>query len=73
VVWQGSAGDRRPYADLVGNPETGDKTSFEEPGRICIDKSAWHHVLARTEIRPDWMSHARLSILIQLHLREAKF
>ena len=21
VVWQGSAGDRRPYADLVGNPE----------------------------------------------------
>jgi len=22
VVWQGSAGDRRPYADLVGYPET---------------------------------------------------
>ena len=20
VVWQGSAGDRRPYADLVGDP-----------------------------------------------------
>jgi len=20
-VWQGSAGDRRPYADLTGNPE----------------------------------------------------
>jgi len=20
VVWQGSAGDRRPYADLTGNP-----------------------------------------------------
>jgi len=23
VVWQGSAGDRRPYADLVGNTYTG--------------------------------------------------
>jgi len=23
VVWQGSAGDRRPYADLVGYSETG--------------------------------------------------
>jgi len=22
VVWQGSAGDRRPYADLTGYPET---------------------------------------------------
>jgi len=22
VVWQGSAGDRRPYADLTGGPET---------------------------------------------------
>jgi hypothetical protein len=22
VVWQGSVGDRRPYADLTGNPET---------------------------------------------------
>jgi Group II intron, maturase-specific domain len=22
VVWQGSAGDRRPYADLVANPDT---------------------------------------------------
>ena len=21
VVWQGSAGDRRPYADLTGKPE----------------------------------------------------
>jgi hypothetical protein len=21
VVWQGSVGDRRPYADLTGNPE----------------------------------------------------
>ena len=23
MVWQGSAGDRRPYADLTGNPEVG--------------------------------------------------
>ena len=23
VVWQGSAGDRRPYADQTGFPETG--------------------------------------------------
>jgi hypothetical protein len=22
VVWQGSVGDRRPYADLTGKPET---------------------------------------------------
>src|SRR5262245_66008050 len=25
VVWQGAAGDRRPYADLVGNPEVGNR------------------------------------------------
>ena len=24
VVWQGSVGDRRPYADLVGYPEIKD-------------------------------------------------
>ena len=28
VVWQGSAGDRRPYANLTGNPEL-NGTHFE--------------------------------------------
>jgi hypothetical protein len=32
VVWQGSAGDRRPYADLTGNSETiGQKTRTKDP------------------------------------------
>ena len=33
VVWQGSAGDRRPYADLVGKPSIG----AEKLARAVID------------------------------------
>jgi hypothetical protein len=32
VVWQGSAGNRRPYADLTGNPEV--IVSFGRFGRL---------------------------------------
>ena len=33
VVWQGSAGDRRPYADLTGNTEVG----REGPNKFKLD------------------------------------
>ena len=36
VVWQGSAGDRRPYADLTGKPETiGLKMRTADPGVVA--------------------------------------
>jgi hypothetical protein len=39
VVWQGPAGNRRPYADLVGNPESNILVmrygELKTPTRIC--------------------------------------
>ena len=50
VVWQGSAGDRRPYADLVGNwevnfwfarhsPREMDRATIRAPERWCMGLS----------------------------------
>jgi len=39
VVWQGSAGDRRPYADQVRFPETFQNAPFRlKSGFACISR-----------------------------------
>src|SRR6516162_9230019 len=35
VVWQGSAGERRPYADQTGLEETGPRNHLHRPRRLC--------------------------------------
>ena len=40
VVWQGSAGDRRPYADLVGNREVGHKRAWRSIGDL-LEADFW--------------------------------
>ena len=36
VVWQGSAGDRRPYADLVGHSEVGARNEERRSRRMSL-------------------------------------
>ncbi|MDQ2711671.1 MAG: hypothetical protein M3Y24_05440, partial [Acidobacteriota bacterium] len=48
VVWQGSVGDRRPYADLVGHPEVRPKQSG---GFLLANSSCWLKQLSQMIIQ----------------------
>jgi hypothetical protein len=63
VVWQGSAGDRRPYADLTGKPEITKAKAHEE----CCGRAG------SQSVRPagQWIAKAELAPFncdLQLHL-----
>jgi len=49
VVWQGSAGNRRPYADLVGYSEI-------DQFPIMVEKRGYRKVAPLAQVRPGHLS-----------------
>ena len=60
VVWQGSAGDCRPYADLVGFPDKWPRSLMRFARQVVNDKGRYH--AARLDWLVAWAS-AHLPVL----------